>query len=104
LHANIAGILYLQKSMLKIDSSAIRPISATGTLAGRVHIELHAAAQLNGTSPTRQAAPPATAPPTRDFAWTGPDGCALMRTGSMTFSTETPPYVPRVAEVALSEK
>jgi hypothetical protein len=34
LHANIAGILYLQKSMLKIDSSAIRPISATDTSAG----------------------------------------------------------------------
>jgi hypothetical protein len=57
LHANIADILYLQKSMLKSDSSAIRPISATGTPAGPGLIELRAAAQLNGTSPTQPVLP-----------------------------------------------
>jgi hypothetical protein len=75
LHANIAGILYLQKSMLKIDSSAIRPISATGTPAGHGHIELRTSGQLNKKPPARQALPGTGAVDTHP----GPAGMARMQ-------------------------
>jgi hypothetical protein len=75
LHANIAGILYLQKSMLKIDSSAIRPISATGTPAGHGHIELRTSGQLNKKPPARPALPGTGAVDTHP----GPVGMARMQ-------------------------